>query len=80
MAKQKFTVGEQAEVKCLHIRDGQILEDWLAGKVVSADNRMAAVRLDADVFSSNGWRIPDRILWCAHGSPNLRRPADTLDP
>ncbi len=50
------------------------MNDWLAGVVVEADNRMLAARFEADVYSSNGWLIPDRILWCAHGSPNIRRP------
>ncbi len=66
-------MGEQAEVNCLHVRDGQVVEDWLAGQVVEADYRMVAVKFDTDVFASNGWQIPERILWCAHGSPNIRR-------
>jgi hypothetical protein len=74
MAKEKFVVGEKAEVKCFHSRDGQTVEDWLEGTVVEADYRMAAVKFETDVYSSNGIKIPDRILWCAHGSPNIRRP------
>jgi hypothetical protein len=74
MPKEKFSVGEAAEVKCFHKQNGEVVEDWLAGVVVEADYRMAAIRFEADVFSSNGWQIPNRILWCAHGSPNLRRP------
>ena len=79
MAKEKFVVGERAEVKCFHTRDGKTVEDWLAGVVVEADHRMAAIKFETDVFTSNGWRIPERILWCAHGSPNLRRPAQKGD-
>ena len=73
MPREKFSVGDQVEMRCDHIRDGARVNGWLAGAVVQADHRMVAVRFNADVFSSNGWRIPDRILWCAHGSPNLRR-------
>ena len=51
-----------------------MVEDWLPGIVVETDYRMAAIQFEAAVFSSNGGRIPNRILWCAHGSPNLRRP------
>ncbi len=75
MPKEKFKVGEAAEVKCWHRRAEELVEDWLAGVVVEADYRMAAVQFKTDVYSSNGLPIPDRILWCAHGSPNLRRPA-----
>lgn len=75
MAKEKYSVGEKAEVKCLHIVGGKLIEGWLTGTVVDADYRMAAIRFDTDVYASNGQRIPERILWCAHGSPNIRRPA-----
>jgi hypothetical protein len=71
---EKFTVGESVEMLCDHIRAGQIVNDWLPGRVVAADARMVAVKFEADVYSSNGWRIPDRTLWCAHGSRNIRRP------
>lgn len=73
MPREKFSVGEKVEMRCDHARAGQRVNDWLAGVVVEADPRMMAVRFETDVFSSNGWRIPDRILWCAHGSPNVRR-------
>ncbi len=75
MARSKFSVGETVEMLCDHIRDGRRVNDWLPGCVVEADNRMVAVKFETDVFSSNGWRIPDRILWCAHGSKNIRRPS-----
>ena len=74
MPRSKFSVGETVEMLCDHIRDGKRVNGWLRGRVVEADHRMAAVKFEADVFSSNGWRIPDGILWCAHGSKNIRRP------
>ena len=73
MSREKFIVGEHVEMLCDHLRDGQRVNDWLAGRVVQVDHRMVAVQFDADVFASNGWRIPDRTLWCAHGSRNIRR-------
>jgi hypothetical protein len=73
MARVKLTVGENVEVRCFHRQGNQIVNNWLAGQVVQADHRMAAIRFATDVFSSNGWLIPDQTLWCAHGSPNLRR-------
>jgi hypothetical protein len=77
MAKEKFSIGDTAEVKCAHLVNGKMVEGWLTGIVVDADYRMAAIQFDTDVYASNGWRIPERILWCAHGSPNIRRPAKT---
>jgi hypothetical protein len=69
----KFVVGEQAEVCCEHIADGKRVHGWLKGTVVQADYRMAAVHFETDVFTSDGHKAADRILWCAHGSPNIRR-------
>jgi len=70
---KKFAVGEQVEVFCDHLQDGQRVNGWLAGKVVQVDLRMAAVQFETDVFSSNGWLVPNRMLWSAHGSRNIRR-------
>ncbi len=74
MAREKFSVGEKVEVQCYHKREGQIVRAWLPGVVVQTDFRMAGVQMAGEVYSNNGWLIPDRILWCAHGSPNIRRP------
>ncbi len=73
MPFEKFAVGEAVEMLCDHMHAGQVVHDWLAGRVVQADARMVAVRFETEVYSSNGWRIPDRTLWCAHGSKNIRR-------
>jgi hypothetical protein len=75
MAQKKYSVGDRVEVRCEHSVNGKWANDWVAGVVVEADYRMAAVHFDCDVLSSNGWLIPDRTLWLAHGSKNLR-PAD----
>jgi hypothetical protein len=74
MARAKFEIGENVEMRCPHLVHGRLLTDWLAGVVVQADYRMAAVKFDQVVFSSTGQPIPDHVLWCTHGSPNLRRP------
>ncbi len=73
MPVTKLVVGEQAEVRCEYIDAGKRVHGWLKGTVVQADYRMAAVRFETDVFTSTGQPVPDRILWCAHGSPNIRR-------
>ncbi len=75
MPREKFTVGETVEMLCHHLRDGQPGLDWLAGQVVEVDQRMVAVRFEVAVYANNGMLVPDRILWCTHGSRHLRRPA-----
>ncbi len=76
MPFMKFAVGEPVEVMCDHLEDGKRVHGWLKGQVIHVDRRMAAVRFETDVFSSQGEPVPDRILWCAHDSPHLRRPVD----
>ena len=76
MAREKYQVGEQVEMLCEHLAGGQRTSGWLAGRVVQADYRMLAVRFDTDVYANTGWPVPDRTLWCTHGSRNLRRPPD----
>ncbi len=72
MARSKYVTGDQIEMKCPHLQDGVRVVDWVAGVVVQADYRMAAVRLDVPVFVSNGLPVADNILWAAHGSSKLR--------
>lgn len=77
---KKYTAGENVEMFCGHVdSSGQRVTGWLPGRVISADNRMVAVQFDVPVFANNGWPIPDRTLWCTHGSRHLRRPAPQED-
>ncbi len=76
MAREKFRVDERVEMRCPHLQDGRLVTDWLAGVVVQADYRMAAVQFNTLVLASTGQPIPNQVLWCTHGSPNLRRPVD----
>jgi len=74
VARAKFEVGEAVEMRCLHRRNDQIVLDWLAGSVTESDYRMVGVQFAVAVYANTGQAIPDRTLWCTHGSPNLLRP------
>ena len=76
MARAKFEVGEAVEMRCRHRHGGQVVLDWVAGRVAAADYRMIGVRFEVEVYATTGQVIPDRTLWCTHGSPNLRRPGE----
>ncbi len=76
---EKYEVGERVEMYCPHLRAGQTVTDWVGGQVTQADYRMVAVQFDTDVFASNGWPVPGRVLWCTHGSRHLRRPAEQAE-
>ena len=76
MARAKFELGETVEMRCWHQQPEQVVLDWVPGQVVAADYRMIGVRFTVDVYATTGQAIPDRTLWCTHGSPNLRRPGE----
>ena len=76
---EKYEVGERVEMWCPHLRAGRPVTDWVAGKVTQADYRMVAVKFETEVFTGNGWPVPERVLWCTHGSRHLRRPAEEVE-
>ena len=77
MPGKKFSEGDRVEVQCDNRLNGlEWSKGWAPGVVIEADYRMAAVQFKFDVLSSNGWIIPDRTLWLAHGSKNIR-PAES---
>ncbi|TET85880.1 MAG: hypothetical protein E3J37_00995 [Anaerolineales bacterium] len=70
--KKPFKVGDRVEVYCDHNRDGERVRDWLRGVVVQADRKMVAVQFVEDIYLTNGWMIPDRVLWYLQNSDKIR--------
>jgi hypothetical protein len=72
---QLYEVGDQVEVKCDHNdEDDDRVNDWLPGTVVQADRKMVAVQFTQDVYLTDGWMVPDRVLWLQQNSSNIRQP------
>jgi hypothetical protein len=46
----------------------------LEGVIVQVDPKMVAVQFHENVYLTNGWMIPDHVLWCPKESQNMRRP------
>ena len=70
---QTFNVGDRVEVYCDHDNsDEDRVRDWLAGVVVQADTKMVAVQFQENVYLTDGWMVPDHVLWCPQDSANLR--------
>ncbi|MGD8730324.1 MAG: hypothetical protein PVH92_00470 [Anaerolineales bacterium] len=67
-----YRVGDRVEVYCDHDREGKRVRDWLAGVVVQADEKMVAVQFNEDVYLTDGWMVPDRVLWTQHDSEQIR--------
>jgi hypothetical protein len=68
----EFEVGDLVEVLCDHDRTDQRVRDWLSGIVVQVDSKMVAVQFRTNVYLTDGWMVPDRILWYPIGSRNIR--------
>lgn len=71
--ESSFDVGDLVEVFCDHEREGERVRDWLPGTVVQADRKMLAVQFLQDVYLTDGWMVPDRVLWLQQVSENVRR-------
>lgn len=67
-----YEVGDTVEVFCDHDKDNDRIRGWFKGIVVQVDNKMIAVQFRSDVFLTDGWMVPDRILWYPLSSEHMR--------
>jgi len=71
-----FEVGDTVEVFCDHEKGNDRVRGWIKGIVVQVDNKMVAVQFRSNVFLTDGWMVPDKILWYPLTSEHIR-PAGT---
>jgi hypothetical protein len=67
-----FEVGDTVEVYCDHEKNSDRVRGWIKGIVVQVDNKMVAVQFRSNVFLTDGWMVPDRILWYPLNSDQIR--------
>ncbi len=67
-----FEVGDTVEVFCDHEKGGQRIRGWLKGIVVQVDAKMVAVQFRSNVYLTDGWMVPDHILWYPLTSSHIR--------
>lgn len=67
-----FNVGDSVEVFCDHEKESERVRGWIKGVVVQVDNKLVAVQFRSNVFLTDGWMVPDRILWYALASDQIR--------
>ena len=67
-------VGDTVEVYCDHEKNGARIRGWLRGIVVQVDPKMVAVQFRTNVYLTDGWMVPDHILWYPTNSAHLRQP------
>ena len=71
-ARHDFQVGDTVEVYCDHEKNRDRVRGWIGGIVVQVDNKMVAVQFRSNVFLTDGWMVPDRILWYPLTSESIR--------
>jgi hypothetical protein len=71
-ASSGFDVGDPVEVLCDHEKNSERVRGWIRGVVVQVDNKLVAVQFRSNVFLTDGWMVPDRILWYAVSSDQIR--------
>jgi hypothetical protein len=71
--EHEFEVGDTVEVFCDHEIERERVRGWLKGIIVQVDNKMVAVQFRTDVFLTDGWMVPDRILWFPTNSDLMRQ-------
>jgi signal recognition particle subunit SEC65 len=67
-----YEVGDTVEVFCDHEKNSDRVRGWVKGIVVQVDNKMVAVQFRSNVFLTDGWMVPDRILWYPLTSDQIR--------
>lgn len=70
--EHNFEVGDTVEVYCDHEKNNDRIRGWIKGIVVQVDNKMVAVQFRSNVFLTDGWMVPDRILWYPLNSEHIR--------
>ena len=70
----EYQVGMTVEVMCDHDKGGERIRGWLRGIVVQVDPKMVAVQFRSNVYLTDGWMVPDHILWFPQKSAMVRLP------
>lgn len=71
-AEHDFEVGHTVEVFCDHEKNSDRIRGWVKGIVVQVDNKLVAVQFRSNVYLTDGWMVPDHILWYPINSDQIR--------
>lgn len=70
--EQEFKVGDLVEYYCDHEEGNDRVRGWCQGVVVQADTKMIAIQFKDKVYLTDGWMVPDYVLWCPRNSTSIR--------
>lgn len=73
--KLNFEVGDPIEAFCDHDKNNERVRGWIKGTVVQIENnKLLAVQFRSNVYLTDGWMVPDHILWFPIDSEQVREP------
>jgi hypothetical protein len=68
-----YEVGDRVDVFCDHDNEkGERIRGWLTGVIVQVDAKMVAIQFKENVYLTDGWMVPDHVLWCPKDSKQMR--------
>lgn len=71
--EEEYNVGDVVEVNCDHDNENkERVKGWVSGVVVQVDPKIVAVQFEQNVYLTDGWMVPDHVLWFPLISPNIR--------
>ncbi|MFC1936407.1 hypothetical protein ACFLYP_01935 [Chloroflexota bacterium] len=72
-AEEGYQVGDIVEVFCDHDNhNGDRVRGWLTGVVVQVDPKIVAIQFEENVYLTDGWMVPDHVIWCPPDSAHMR--------
>lgn len=79
--REPYQVGDRVDVFCDHEdARGERVRNWLKGTVVQVDPKMLAVQFQENVYLTDGWMVPDHVLWITKTSSNIRKAVQRRRP
>ena len=69
----EYQVADRVEVFCEHDdKEKERVKGWLKGTVAQVDHKLVAVQFRVNIYLTEGWMVPDRILWFPKNSKDMR--------
>ena len=69
----EYQVADRVEVYCDHDdKEKERVRGWVKGVVAQVDGKLVAVQFTMNVYLTEGWMVPDRILWFPSNSKEIK--------
>ena len=69
----EYDVSDRVEVYCDHDdKENERVRGWVKAVVAQVDGKLVAVQFRMNVYLTEGWMVPDRILWFPSNSKEIR--------